>query len=542
MKALDDILSWYEASLPPRERKQRGHFSTPPELVQQLFDACGYSPEADLARVRVLDPACGGGNFLLEATHRLLAFGTRVSLDQAAQTALVQRNVWGYDPDPVACFLAEMQLRAVLEEKGQVGELHIHQADALALPWEPCVDLFIANPPYLAAKNTDLSGYQSAHRRGQADSYLLFLSLALQAVRPDGWMGLVLPDPLLARANAAKERERLLKDATVHHIWHLSGVFAAEVGAVVIIAQQCAPRRLHQVSWVRGRWQREVDSMVSPVNQVPQALLRRQPGAEFRYLLGSGRGAAIERLRTYIEETPGASRRFAPLGEFLTISRGEELGKNNPYITAFLENASFTTAASLKNLGNMDLYNSENGHPYYPVLLGGVDVRPYAMPTATHWIAREAVTKPLERYLSAKLLVVKSTGRLQATLDKQGHVALQTLYLLHLRAREASEDDLYFFLALLNSCLLSEYVYMLHTAYKWVQPQIEQSVLAGLPVPLIETDEQQRIGELARQLVGACSTRNSVVEWGQDIERMYEKLERAISMLYASALPGLFVV
>ncbi len=520
MKALDDILSWYEASLPPKERKQRGHFSTPPCLVKQIFDACGYTAEADLTRVRVLDPACGSGNFLLEATHRLLAFGTRVSLDQAAQTALVQRNVRGYDPDPVACFLAEMQLHAVLEEKGQLSELHIHQADALTVPWEPCVDLFVANPPYLAAKNTDLSGYQSAHRRGQADSYLLFLSLALQAVRPGGWMGLVLPDPLLARANAAKERERLLKDATVHHIWHLSGVFAAEVGAVVIIAQQCAPRRLHQVSWVRGRWQREVDSMVSSVNQVPQALLRRQPGAEFRYLLGSGRGAVIERLRTYMEETPGASRRFAPLGEFLAISRGEELGKQSRSITA----------------------ESPGGCRFHPVLLGGVDVRPYAMPTATHWIAREAVVKPLERYLSAKLLVVKSTGRLQATLDKQGHVTLQTLYLLHRRAREASEDDLYFFLALLNSRLLSEYVYMLHTAYKWVQPQIEQSVLAGLPVPLIETDEQQRIVELARQLVHACSTGNSVVEWGQDIERMYEKLERAISVLYASALPGLFAL
>ena len=540
MKVLDDILSWYETSMPPRERKQRGHFSTPPCLVKQIFDACGYTAEADLTRVRVLDPACGSGNFLLEATHRLLAFGTRVGLDQDAQTALVQRNVWGYDPDPVACFLAEMQLRAVLGKNWQFSELHIHQADALALPWEPCVDLFIANPPYLAAKNTDLSGYQSAHRRGQADSYLLFLSLALQAVHPGGWMGLVLPDPLLARANAAKERERLLKDATVHHIWHLSGVFAAEVGAVVIIAQQCAPRRLHQVSWVRGRWQREVDSMVSQVNQVPQALLRRQPGAEFRYLLGSGRGAAIERLHAHMEKTPGASRRFAPLGEFLTISRGEELGKNNPYITAFLEKASFATAASLKNLG--DGYNSENGHPYYPVLLGGVDVRPYTMPTVKHWIAREAVVKPLERYLAPKLLVVKSTSRLQATLDEQGHVALQTLYLLHLRAREASEDNLYFFLALLNSRLLNEYVYMLHTAYKWVQPQIEQSVLASLPVPLIEADEQQRIGELARQLVQACSTRNSVVEWGQDIERMYEKLERAISVLYASALPELFVV
>ena len=136
-----------------------------------------------------------------------------------------------------------------------VHRTHIHQADSLILPWEPCVDLFLANPPYLAAKNNDLSGYRSAQQRGQADSYLLFLALALQVVRPGGWIGLVLPDPVLARLNAASERAQLLKQVTLHHLWHLSGVFAAEVGAVVLIAQHTPPTSTHQVSWIRARWQ-----------------------------------------------------------------------------------------------------------------------------------------------------------------------------------------------------------------------------------------------------------------------------------------------
>ena len=81
-------------------------------------------------------------------------------------------------------------------------------------------------------------------------------------------------------------------------------------------------------------------------------------------------------------------------------------------------------------------------------------------------IARNAIRKPLERYLSSKLFVVKSTDRLQAALDQHGHVALQTLYLLHPRNSNGDPDQLYFFLALLNSRLLREYVYVLHTAYK----------------------------------------------------------------------------
>ena len=174
----------------------------------------------------------------------------------------------------------------------------------------------------------------------------------------------------------------------------------------------------------------------------------------------------------------------------------------------------------------------------YPVLRGGRDVRPYGTSFSGWWIARESITKPIERYLSPKLLVVKSTDRLQAALDTQGHVALQTLYLLHLRAKEAGEDDLYFFLSLLNSRLLRQYIYVLHTAYKWVQPQIEQHVLADLPVHIVNSEEKQGIIERAKLLARACSEIGPVVEWGEALQGLYEEQEFAISALYASALPG----
>ncbi|HYL42388.1 MAG TPA: TaqI-like C-terminal specificity domain-containing protein, partial [Ktedonobacteraceae bacterium] len=172
----------------------------------------------------------------------------------------------------------------------------------------------------------------------------------------------------------------------------------------------------------------------------------------------------------------------------------------------------------------------------YPVLRGGRDIRPYATTFNDWWIAREAILKPLTRYLTPKLFVVKSTGRLQAALDTHGYVALQTLYMLHTREPEAQIDDLYFFLALLNSRLLQQYVYVLHTAYKWVQPQIEQHVLAHLPIPLVEATARQQISNQARQLVAACSEPGPVVEWKEHIQRLYEEQERTICALYASAL------
>ena len=568
---MNENLNWYEAGLPAPERKRRGHFSTPPALVACILDACGYGPEQDLTHLRVLDPACGSGNFLAGAARRLVASGKRAGLSDEALIASAQRNLWGFDPDPVACFLAEMRLRAALEDCSredaceQELRLHIHQADGLALAWEQRanVDLFLANPPYLAAKNSDLSGYRSTQRSGQMDSYLLFLRLALQVVRPGGWMGLVLPDPVLARANAAKERRQLLEQTTVHHLWHLAGVFPASVGVVVIIAQKQPAARTHRVSWARERWQRvvarEIEAPVSTkapfacapsplpgAKTVVQSLLSQQPGAELRYLLSEVEHTLIAQLHARLCMPPARSeeRSFVPLGTLTRVWRGEELGKNSPRLTGARPSAQ---------------------HAWYPVVRGGVDVRPYAPPVANCWIARSGVTKPLERYLAPKLLVVKSSSHLQATLDLQGHIALQTLYLLNLRGQESRSgpahanipltvhnkmipehemisekeklDELYFLLALLNSRLLREYVYVLYTAYKWVQPQIEQHVLAHLPIPVATTAEKARIVELAKALTCTCSQIPPVVELKQ--QELYAALEHAICQLYAAALqPG----
>ncbi len=520
---------WYETQLSLNERKQRGHFSTPLTLVDQILNACGYSHSVDLLKLRVLDPACGSGNFLARVAQRLCLSAQAQGIHETQLKIDLSRNIWGLDPDPVACFLAEMQVRTEMERvwrsQDEMPRIHIHQADSLTLPWDPCVDLLLANPPYLATKNSDLSHYRQAQRRGQSDSYLLFLDLALQAVRPGGWIGLVLPDPVLARANAAPERVRLLRECTLHSIWHLARVFSAEVGAVVLIAQKTPPSSTHEVSWIRATWRDELtlcppDSSVDQSHKLHQHLLAEQPGAALRYLLGNEQGKIMERLRSGLANTRSQGKPLfdlLPLAELVEIRRGEEIGRES---------------GSIRKMAEL-----EDG---VPVLRGGIDVQPYKQPETDWSISRTAIKKPIERYLQPKLLVVKSTGRLQATLDTEGHVALQTLYLLHVRTPDEQLNTHYFLLALLNSRVLRDYVYHMHTAYKMVQPQIEQTVLAHLPIPWNEANTQIEIVQRAKLLEHACSTSGPVVKWNQWITSLYEEQEYALRMLYASVDPDIF--
>lgn len=569
-----EFLHWYEDSLPTHERKTRGHFSTPSRLVEQILDACGYTPDKNLAHIRILDPACGSGNFLVEAARRLTLAGKQAGYSEHTISRQLQRNIWGFDPDPISCFLAEMQLHQLYNEQ-QLPEqhcprFHIHQADGLAFPWEAeaGIDLFLANPPYLAAKNTDLSGYRSTHQRGQSDSYLLFLDLALQVVRPGGWLALVLPDPVLARANAAHERQRLLKETTVHYLWHLADVFNAYVGAVVLIAQKCPPPPQHAIIWKRERWLRRqptsttIDRMAGKaqhpaIHTISQTLLQRQPRAELRYLLSTIHGTLPEQLHQihtshllqskHLPKIDKDQRELitkpfplANLGDIVSIRRGEELGKDSGLLR--------TTPPQ------------EQEQQWYPLLRGGIDLQPFRYPSASHWINIDHITKPLSRYTQPKLLLVKSVGNLQATIDLKGHVVLQTLYILQLHQQRtgdlagdytkvakpgdaadhkqsSNDDELYFLMALLNSHLLQHYIYVLYTAYKLVQPQIEQHVLASLPIPRsVSQQEKESIVNRARQLMDACSSVSGDVELQAQSRALYEEQEQMISSLYKKAL------
>ncbi|MFL5667327.1 MAG: DNA methyltransferase, partial [Ktedonobacteraceae bacterium] len=130
----EEQINWYEATLSLDERKSRGHFSTPPLLIEHILDACGYTPEANLQDIRVLDPACGSGNFLAGAARRLVAYGASSNMGQDDLMTLIQRNIWGFDPDPISCLLAEMQLNSIAQSPVPTP-WHLHQADGLAFPW-----------------------------------------------------------------------------------------------------------------------------------------------------------------------------------------------------------------------------------------------------------------------------------------------------------------------------------------------------------------------------------------------------------------------
>jgi type I restriction-modification system DNA methylase subunit len=108
-----DILGHlYEEHLSPEDRKELGEFYTPTAIIDLILDSVDYTPEEPLERedFDLLDPACGSGGFLVRAARRLLKRLDRKGVPAEETIEIVRRRLHGFDINPFACHIAEINL------------------------------------------------------------------------------------------------------------------------------------------------------------------------------------------------------------------------------------------------------------------------------------------------------------------------------------------------------------------------------------------------------------------------------------------------
>ncbi|MEZ0263679.1 MAG: class I SAM-dependent DNA methyltransferase [Phycisphaerae bacterium] len=189
------------AAATARSRKSTGAYYTPRPLIDLLLDRGLPGAPCD-SQLRVLDPACGPGDFLAAARDRLGA-------------AHPHAHYFGVDTDPAAVERCQAARSAIGN-----GQWTIAHADALLDPPAFLVpgsfDLIVGNPPYINAIEKYLTPETKERLRerfpaltGPADLAAYFLALAVHLVRPGGQIAIVLPRALLNSPTAAGLRAGL---------------------------------------------------------------------------------------------------------------------------------------------------------------------------------------------------------------------------------------------------------------------------------------------------------------------------------------------
>jgi len=132
--ARDLLKKLYQYLVPKEIRHHLGEYYTPDWLAELVLNETGYN--GDLEK-RVLDPACGSGTFLVLSIQRAKEFGLNGKLSPAEIAKNIQKNIWGFDLNPLAVIASRTNYLFAMGDlvnEQEEFEIPIYLADSLLTP------------------------------------------------------------------------------------------------------------------------------------------------------------------------------------------------------------------------------------------------------------------------------------------------------------------------------------------------------------------------------------------------------------------------
>jgi len=201
----------------------RGAVFTRVEVVEFILDLVGYTIDQPLHRQRLLEPSCGGGDFLLPAVDRLLA-AWRASSGTEEASADLGNSIRAVELHHET-FAAT---RRKLSDKLMAAGLARQSVDALVERWlvqgdfllESITgefDYVVGNPPYVRQELIPaplLAAYRERYQTlyDRADLYIPFIERSLHLLAPSGSLGFICADRWMKNRYGGPLRRMVAED------------------------------------------------------------------------------------------------------------------------------------------------------------------------------------------------------------------------------------------------------------------------------------------------------------------------------------------
>ncbi len=188
---------------------------TKPHVVSLILDLAGYTIDRDLPQLRLLEPSCGKGAFMVAAVERLLTVARRQGTDLLA----IESPLLAFDIDESSVEATKAAVTTLLEANGvdaasaqELAGRWIHRCDFLLRHEARRFDVIVGNPPYVRIEQLSArlqSEYRARYRSlyDRADLYVAFIERALQLLSPSGVLSFICADRWTVNKYGAPLRE-----------------------------------------------------------------------------------------------------------------------------------------------------------------------------------------------------------------------------------------------------------------------------------------------------------------------------------------------
>ena len=291
--SVDVLGAIYQGILDRKLRKDLGEFYTDQEVVEYILSRVGLAEAARSgAQVRLLDPACGSGAFLVRAAGILREADAQRSLPKRDVQERIGAAIHGLDINHFAVYIADMNLLfstfdltaetrlpasfrvhcvnsllrdlVTLDMTGGPSPERVTSVDDAAACRDATYGFVVGNPPYVRAErlpDMDRSElkrlYADVHGGGNVDLAVHFIRRALDWLEPDGRLGLILPRAIADSAFAEPLRKLLASDEyTLEELvpldWACHELFDSDVVPFLLFLRKSPRPRAHKVTLVQG--------------------------------------------------------------------------------------------------------------------------------------------------------------------------------------------------------------------------------------------------------------------------------------------------
>ena len=549
------------------KRKSEGIYYTPTHIVDYIVkntvgEYIKTHKEKDIENIKILDPACGSGSFLLKAYDTLENYWKeKGKLDEtkledsgsySKKVEIVTKNIFGVDLDEKAVEIAQLNLLLKIAEKHKrlpKLQQNIKNGNSVidnekvsnkAFNWnkefaeimkDGGFDIVIGNPPWVFTRDVDFqkemkeyvqkmyfSGLESiskshARQSGKINLYALFIIRAIRLLKGGGVFGFIIPNNILRTTTYDIIRKFILENCKILQIVDLGPNIFKNVTASTIILilqkEQNSKERLKNKIGIISDV-RDLERKLYNTHKITQEIFTSNVSYAFSIISNKEDDSLLKKIEK-AEEI---------LGNVTTIHAGGiATGTNkNEMIADYPKN------------------------PRYKPLLEGKDIKPFYPEFSNKYILyeRDKLRRPRDEsiFLSQEKLVTQRIGGgirvLVVSYDDKKYYTFNSTNTILLKN---IDYPLKYLVALLNSKLLNYYYVNKFTNKSTLTVNISKTFLEKLPIKKA-TKQQDKIIKLVDKLLtllkqidrGKTVERNIVIR--DEVAKITNEIDEIIYDLY----------